>query len=200
MVYPMKLTVRVIVTLAALLFLATAADKPEPADLVSNFYADYIRYPHSGLLSAGELERIRPYLSDHLHGLFAAAIRYQQDWIRRNPDEPARDGRPAVINKPPLVEGGDWFASLYEWPDGVRSLTGDEPEESFEVVSTVRRSRNVWHVRVRYSYATEPTVTWEDVFVVIRQRGRLVIDDVIYAGAPNYRRGRLSGFISGPWK
>ncbi|HKR64635.1 MAG TPA: hypothetical protein VJZ00_12965 [Thermoanaerobaculia bacterium] len=169
---------------AAIVTVALLANSP--ASLVSDFHAQYLRYPHTGLLSAQELERIRPYLSDRLHGLFANAIRYQQDWMRRNP---------SPLLKPPLVEGGEWFESLAEWPD-VRSLTGDEPRESFEVVDTVHRAKNVWHVQVRFAYATEPRVTWVDTFVVNRERGRYVIDDVIYSGAPfYYRDGRLSELL-----
>lgn len=108
-----------------------------------------------------------------------------------NPDDPPR----RVFNKPPCVEGGDYFESLFEWPD-VRSNSGDNPRQDFEVVRKEQQANGSWHVAVRFSYDTSPVVSWTDVVVVVEERGRLAIDDVIYSGVGEFNRsGRLSDVL-----
>lgn len=85
----------------------------------------------------------------------------------------------------------DYFDSLFEWPD-VQSAT-DDPAQTFEVVRTERRAGKTWRVAVRFRYDTRPVVEWIDTVVVVQEKGRFVIDDVLYAGkGPFNRDGRLS--------
>lgn len=167
----------------------------EPAKVVVEFYAAHRADTHSGLLNLEELQARRRFLSRRLYERYAAAIRRQEDWIRRHPDRPSPDGGPPVIHKPPCVEGGDWFDSLFEWPGNVESTT-DDPVLKIEPVRTDSRRPNTWHVAVRFSFDTKPVVEWIDTVVVVREDERFVIDDVIYSGkALFYRSGRLSRML-----
>ncbi|HEX7139564.1 MAG TPA: hypothetical protein VF219_17055 [Vicinamibacterales bacterium] len=161
---------------------------------VARFLTMYLRKTHEGLIDSRELQRIAPYLSRRLRATFANTIKYQQDFIKAHPDETNPNGGPPVIYKPPFVEGGDYFTSLSEWPDGVQGR-GDE-RLRFDVAQSNMNSATA-NVCVHFAYDTRPIVAWNDTYVVINEGNAWVIDDVIYSGAPwYYREGRLSELLS----
>jgi hypothetical protein len=165
--------------------------RSNPEALVQGFYAIHLPSASTGLLRRDELERRRVFLSSRLFEKYSRAIQRQSDWMRANPDDPAK----RIFNKPPCVEGGDYFESLYEWPD-VRSNSGGDPRQSFEIARVDRHTSGAWHVQVKFRYDTTPTVSWTDVVVVVKEPGRVAIDDVIYSGVGNFNRsGRLSEIL-----
>lgn len=181
---------KIVATLAVIIAIAIGgcSTSSNPEALVRGFYAIHLPSASTGLLGRDEIERRRVFLSSRLFEAYSRAIQRQSDWRRANPDDPAK----RVFNKPPCVEGGDYFESLYEWPD-VRSNSDDDPRQSFEVARGKRHASGAWHVQVKFSYDTTPTVSWTDVVVVVKERGRLAIDDVIYSGFGSFNRsGRLS--------
>lgn len=157
---------------------AKAPNTERPGAVVERFYGTYLADRQGGLPSGRQLERLRPFLSDNLNRLIVAALQYQERFIASHPDEPSPTGAPVIYN-PPFVDG-DYFSSLFEGP------------KSFKVVRTEAGSSGSWRVRVQFVY--DPSVAgWQDVIIVIEQRGRYVIDDVLFTGAgPFNPRGRLS--------
>lgn len=135
----------------------------DPAALVQEFYD---RYPHEleGGLPAGEdLEWLSAYISDRLYQQFRSTLEYQQDWIRRNPDDPP------YILKPPFADGVD-FTGV---PDAI---------DSFVVVGAEPQTPGTWHVRIHF--CIDPKAPGWDVLVVVQERrSRYVIDDVIFLPA-----------------
>ena len=113
-----------------------------------------------------------------MNRLIVEALQYQELYIASHPDEPSTAG-PPVIYKPPFVDG-DYFSSLFEGP------------KSFKVGQTFAGGNRSWRVHVHFSY--DPSLTgWEDVIIVTEQRGRYVIDDILYSGVgPFNPSGRLS--------
>jgi hypothetical protein len=149
-----------------------------PSTVVEQFYSTYLSDRRGGLPSGRQLERLRPFLSDNLNRFIVAALQYQERFIASHPDEPQRTG-PPVIYKPPFVDG-DYFSSMFEGP------------KSFEVARTEPGPNGSWRVHVHFWY-DRSLPGWEDVIVVTDQRGRYVIDDVLFSGAgPFNPSGRLS--------
>ena len=129
-----------------------------PSEVVGNFYAARIASGATGAPTPETLARLRPYLSDTLAALLAAArARHDADFARA-PDE-----------KPSFTEG-DLFSSLFEGPSEVNALADT-------VVGTAHRVT----ARLRYSGATPP-VEWSDTVILVPEHGRLVIDDLRYGG------------------
>lgn len=160
-----------------------SAKRPSPttkaAECVRQFYSTYIANKPAGLPSGSDLERLRPFLSTRLHGLIVAALQYQESWIAQHPPIPSPDGGPPIIDKPPFVDG-DYFSSLFEGP------------RRFKVVRTVSGPVATWKVTVHFWYEPHDP-GWEDTVVVVEERGRYVIDDVLFAGAGDFNpSGRLS--------
>jgi hypothetical protein len=170
--------VGVAIVIALLVACAKAPTAHRPSTVVERFYATYLAGRQGGLPSGRELERLEPFLSDNLNRLIIAALQYRARYIASHLDEPSPAG-PPVIYKPPFIDG-DYFSSLFEGP------------KSFKVGHAVAGGNGVWRVPVHFAY--DPSVTgWEDVIIVIEQRGEYVIDDVLYGGAgPFNRSGRLS--------
>jgi hypothetical protein len=157
---------------------ARAARTESPGTVVERFYAMYLTDRQGGLPSGGQLERLRPFLSDNLHQSIVAALQYQQRYIASHPDRPSPAG-PPVVFKPPFVDG-DYFSSLFEGP------------KSFKVVGAVAAPSGSWKVQVHFW--DDPSLAgWEDAVIVTEQRGRYVIDDVLLTGAGSFNpSGRLS--------
>ncbi len=157
---------------------ATAPRPPAASAVVERFYDVYLSDRQGGLPSGRQLERLRPFLSDNLNRSIVAALEYQERYIASHPPRPSENG-PPVIDKPPFVDG-DYFSSLFEGP------------KSFRVVRVAAGPSGSWQVYVHFWYDAS-LAGWEDVVIVTEQRGRLVIDDVLFAGAgPFNGGGRLS--------
>ena len=97
-------TGRLRAALFVLLITAAGAAAPSPATAVRNFYTTYLKHRSGGLPDGRELERLRPMVSARLYDSIVAALRYQDSYKKKNPDD-----------KPPFVDG-DYFSSLFEGP------------------------------------------------------------------------------------
>jgi hypothetical protein len=118
-------------------------------------------------------------LSDNLNRLINEALAYQKSFIALHPDEPSSSGGPAVIYKPPFIDG-DYFSSLFEGP------------KSFKVIKTEAGANDSFSVHVQFIY-DQSIAGWEDTIIVIKQRSVYVIDDILYSGAGDFNpKGRLS--------
>ena len=156
---------RSFVFLIALLVASSALAAATPQSAVTRFYTVYIKNRPPGLPSGAALEKLRPFLSDRLYRSITAALEHQRAFAKQHPDE-----------KPPFADG-DYFSSNFEGPASVEILRSS-------------RDKDRWNVRVRFRYES---VTWEDLIVVMKERGRYVIDDVVYGGAGDFNPpGRLS--------
>jgi hypothetical protein len=168
--------------LGTLLAIAPARAADGPATTVERFYATYIPNRHGGLPSGAELERLQPFLSQRLHRLIVDAWASNESWAKRHPDEPSEAGEPPVIYKPPFVDG-DYFSSVFEGP------------KTFKVERAVGNDARGWKVHVQFWHDADEK-GWKDVVVVRKERGRYVIDDVLFSGAgPFNPEGRLSEIL-----
>jgi hypothetical protein len=149
-----------------------------PNTVVEQFYTTYLAHGIGGLPAGDELEQLKPFLSDNLNRLIADALKYQERFIASHPDEQMPNA-PPIKYKPPFVDG-DYFSSLFEGP------------RSFKVARTAAEPNGSWQVYVHFWY--DPSLEgWEDVIIVAKQRGRYVIDDVLFSGAGEFNpSGRLS--------
>jgi hypothetical protein len=178
-------------TTLLLVTLAASAIKPStsartPAAAVRAFYEWRMPQGQSGLPNRAELEQLRPFISRRLYRRFERAVTNIEALSRRY-----RKG-----DKLPCGEGGDWFDSLAEWPN-VRANGPGAPTEHFQVSTEVLLHTRTWKVPVRFWFDTTPRVEWSDTVIVIREDGKLVIDDVIYSGVGLYNRsGTLSRFMA----
>jgi hypothetical protein len=178
--FPMKGSITLF--LVAIVFVASCAHRAphydNPSAFVEAFYRDYPRHLLGGLPQGGELRWIRPRVSDRLYDTFMATLQYQREWIARHPDEPSPDGGPPVRYKPPFAEGVPFDGS----PDG---------HTSFKVVNATQIAPDTWHVRIHF--LLDPSLAgWEHTVVVKSERGRYVLDDVLYEDPP----ARLSGILA----
>ena len=157
---------------------ARAAPTESASSVVERFYTTYLTDRQGGLPSGGQLKRLRPFLSDNLNRSISAALQHQERFIASHPSIPSPTGPPAVF-KPPFVDG-DYFSSNFEGP------------KSFKIVRAVAAASGSWEVSVHFWY--DPSLAgWEDVVIVIEQRARYVIDDVLLSGGgPFSPSGRLS--------
>ncbi len=131
---------------------------PASADVVEQFYGILISSGTTGAPTPAALATLAPLLSDTLEALLAGARRRFERDSATTPDE-----------KPAFAEG-DLFSSLFEGPSSA-VVTGDDSGRSARRVT----------VRLEHAGSTPP-LTWSDTVVLIRERDRYVIDDVIYGG------------------
>lgn len=155
------MAMRLIAGLTAVVLAATLTGCPSPGrpqDAVAGLYRTLGTVHVRGAPSDAQLESIAPYLSEELREGLRAARRLQESERARSPGE-----------KPPFTDG-DLFSSLFEGPS------------RFEIVGdTASEGRH--HVVVRFTYdGASPTVSWEDVAVVEKERGHWVVSDVRYGG------------------
>ena len=156
--------------LLLLLSACATTTAPAPQSVVSDFYEAYVALHPPGLPDGAALERLRPFLSEQLQQLIAAALQQRDAFEKAHPDE-----------KPPFVDG-DQFSSLFEGP------------KSFAIARTDALSDDTWSVHVQF---TNDEAHWEDVVVVKKERGRYVIDDVLYSGIGEFNPpGKLSERLS----
>lgn len=181
---------RLTLALSALMFVAIGTGTVgncspviTPQDTVEQFYTKYIEVHKSGgLPTQQELATMRTFLSKRLYALLSDALKYQAEWTKSHPDEPATGGAPPVRYKPPFVDG-EYFASNFE---GVRR---------FSIITTTPLNDDRWHVVVHFWYEAG-SQGWEDSVVVIREDGRYIIDDVILSGrGPFNSSGRLTDLL-----
>jgi uncharacterized Ntn-hydrolase superfamily protein len=148
-----------------------AGERKGPDAAVRRFYDSYLEHKPPGLPAGSDLERLRPLLSSGLAKKIDAALAHQREFIAKHPDE-----------KPPFVDG-DHFSSVFEGPT------------AFEIGATEALGTNVWKVVVRFPGEADASSAsaWQDAVVVVDEKGRFLIDDVIYGGAGEFNPpGKLS--------
>jgi len=158
--------------------LASCRPAEPPEKVVEAFYGEQFIAPISGAPDSAELARLRPYISDSLAILLAAAAAQREADIARAPNE-----RPAWVD-------GDIFASLFEGPAAFSLNAGIADGKGFKVP-----------VAFQYRPAFLPATSeqhWADTAVVVVQRGKWVVSDVIYGGTWDFaQKGTLVGALQG---
>jgi hypothetical protein len=153
-----------------------------PVSLVRRFYGIDRHWISTSLPTADDVKRHPGLFSTRLVDLFQGARRYQERAIAQNPDRPSEDGYPPIILKPPFVDG-----DIFSGPqDGARPFTVLD-----EVVGTGQGL--LVKVCSEPEYNMSP---WEVSVVVIRERGRYVIDDVLYDEADGSSSDSLASYLS----
>ncbi len=152
---------------------------PPPSPVVVAFYSLRIASRTTGAPTTAELTRLKPFVSDTLSALLAAAGALRDREARRAPNE-----------KPPFAEG-DLYSSLFEGPTSFVVLR--------DSVST-RAGKSV----VQFTHVSNgERFTWTDT-VKLGRKGRFdVIDDVLYGGAGDFNnhgtlRGTLESALRAP--
>jgi hypothetical protein len=174
---------RLIISLIIILMFFNGCSKTHstslPDSVVEHFYKTYLPKWTGGLPYGRDLEELRPFLSDNLYRLINEALEYQKRFIALHPEELSSSGGPAIIYKPPFIDG-DYFSSSFEGP------------KSFKILKTEKAPNGSYLVHVLFVY-DQSVAGWEDVIIVIKERGVYVIDDVIYSGAGDFNpKGRLT--------
>jgi hypothetical protein len=162
--------------LSMFLIQATAST---PQAFVTEFYTVYIREHSSGLFLQGRARRaVYPLLSARLRTLLDDAAACQKDWQRQQPK--------GSTDKPPFVECC-LFSSM---PDGMAT--------SFALGPTKVLAGSRYEVAVAFvRKETRDLIKWRDAVIVIKERGRFVVDDVVYDVETGPPEGRLSDSFDG---
>lgn len=137
-----------------------APEAPAVEKVVEDFYADHFTAPYYGVPDSARLAKIRPFLTDSLARLLAAADSMRSADIARAPDE-----------KPRWVDG-DIFTSLVEGPS------------SFYIGPATREGGEV-KVPMHFEHrgpADTAAVTWVDTAIVAEEHGRPVVADIRFGG------------------
>lgn len=142
---------------------------------VRDFYSVYAKLSPGGLPRGRDLAALRPFMSTRLYRLIVAAVRYDTEYARRHPDE-----------KPPFVDG-DFFSSNFE---GATRFT----------IGAAKKQRSAFRVSILFEYADprapDKPHRWDDAVIVVKERGRFVVDDVEFLGDWQFgNRGRLSRIL-----
>lgn len=144
-----------------------SADDDEARRAAQAFYAQYRQLGFTGLPDARQQRRLAAHLSPALARALAAARTEQQRCARLYPDD-----------KPPWIEG-DLFTSTFEGHHAVQA-------------AEVRGQAAQREVLLSFTHEDRgQTVRWQDVALMVRHRGRWVLDDVRYQGG--FEFGNPSG-------
>jgi hypothetical protein len=157
-----------------LLPLLLACRPPAPAEppekVVEGLYGSLFVASIAGAPDSAGMARIRPFLSDTLAALLVAADAERTADLARAPNE-----------KPSWAEG-NIFVSLFEGPTAFYLQPGIPDGRGFKV-PVVGQYQPVGD--------TARTV-WTDTAVVVAERGKWVVTDVIYGGKWDFApKGRL---------
>lgn len=129
------------------------------------FYRTYIKLKIRGLPSESELKTLSPMLSPDLKRLFENAARIKAKYIQEHPDD-----------KPPWHDG-DLFTSLFEGA------------QSFKVGTPLLRG-NRSEILIQLSFSGDGSTTrWSDTLVLIRNKNRWVVWDVLFKGEWAFKQG-----------
>ena len=160
-----------------LLFLASQSVASEPTQelnrAVAGFYNAYMKMRVMGIPQEKELANLRPYVSTSLYNRLREANQAEQRYQKANP------------HVPPLVEG-DLFSSLFEGANAFRALSC-EPNTPASFC---------W---IEFTYVDprdKSSFRWKDKAYVVREGGRLVVDDIEYLGDWQFmHKGRLKDVL-----
>jgi hypothetical protein len=167
----------IIITLFLALSCAAAVpSETDPATLAFKFYSSYQDIGPCGIPQPADLQKLEPLFTTRLRSLLHEARRYQSAYAKRHPED-----------KPPFVDG-DLFTSNFE---GFKT---------FSVGVVKQQAGGAYRVEVTLSYweVNDPKaiVKWTDAIIVVREQGRLLIDDFEFLGTwPFAQKGRLSDLL-----
>jgi hypothetical protein len=153
----------------------------QPDALVRSLYAEVVTRHPLGVPSGADWKTFAPYLSKALLHRIDVNLACQEDWSRQNPDP---------NSKPPFLEDGLFTG-------------GNERAEprSFHIERTESEKDGSIRVYLRLALGSTPadTETWHIAVIVLRENGRLVVDNVIYLKDEKDESGvdyRLSEYLS----
>ena len=133
----------------------------EPVALARSLYQQVVARPPEGMLSGADWKIFAPYLSKTLMHRIDLNIACEKDWYRQYPDPDL---------KPPVLEMG-----LFS---GANEKT--EPR-TFHIERTESEKDGSLHVYVRLTWGLpEKPFIWHVAAILVRENGRLVVDDVIF--------------------
>ncbi|OGU27010.1 MAG: hypothetical protein A2057_01165 [Ignavibacteria bacterium GWA2_35_9] len=162
--------------LTVLFFLLQCSEPELPGEVVKNFYSTYLTTTASGLPGEKDLQILKPFFTSKLGSLLVNALREQNDFINKFPDE-----------KPPLIEG-DLFSSLFEGPTNFKIADTKINDESATVF-----------VEFAYpdSLSDEKVFKWQDAVHLILEGKKWKISDIEYLGKWDFAlRGRLTEILN----
>jgi hypothetical protein len=135
----------------------------QPVALVRSLYQEVVARPPVGMLSGADWKIFAPYLSKTLMHRIDLNIACGEDWHRQYPDPDL---------KPPVLEMG-----LFSGND-----EKTEPR-TFHIERTESETDGSFHIYVRLTHGTPNTSSWwvwHVAAILVRENGRLVVDDVIF--------------------
>src|SRR5215468_6999372 len=150
---------------------AMAAAAADVERAVGAFYNVYLKLGAGGVPSRAQQAPLAPLISPALASLLRDARRAEETHLRRTKNQ-----------EPPLVEG-DLFTSLFEGAHAytIASCTPAAATAECAVTLTYVDPRNA------------SKYTWTDRVLLVRARGRWVVNDIVFGGAWDFaRKGRLT--------
>jgi hypothetical protein len=155
---------------------SSVSSGPDPGAVVVNFYSLYRNIDSGGIPQPADLQKLEPMFTTRLRSLLDEARQYQAAYARTHP-----------MDKPPFIDG-DLFSSNFE---GFKTSS---------LGAVKRLSGDTYRVEVHLSYwdpsDTKTVVKWTDAVRVVREQGKLLIDDFEFlADWPFAQKGRLSDIL-----
>jgi hypothetical protein len=134
----------------------------QPVALVRSLYQQVVARPPVGMLSGADWNIFAPYLSKTLLHRIDLNIACEGDWHRQYPDPDL---------KPPVLEMGLFSGNDERTEPRTFHIerTESETDGSFRI-----------HVRLTRAYRHDRPSIWYVAAILVRENGRLVVDDVIY--------------------
>jgi hypothetical protein len=137
--------------------------------LAQKFYREVVARHPTGLPSGADRSVFTPYLSKRLLERIDLAKACADDWVRQ--DRKRMSMKDQVPEKAPF---GWAEAGVFSGPD-----ERTEPDAFFIERAESEQDGSI-RVYVRLTLSSPPPETWGVAAVLVRERGRLVVDDVIY--------------------
>jgi len=144
-----------------MLFLSLLLAIATPQNLANRFCTAYLKQHEYGLLEGRDRRVMAPFLSARLLRQLDDARACQRDWYRQQPK--------GSTDKPPFVD----CCLFSSTPDGMPT--------SYSIGETERLADGRYKIVVNYRRKTKTDdIRWRDALIVKKERGRYVVDDVIY--------------------
>lgn len=170
--------------LQVMLMFFLAAGSATPRAAVERFATAYLKTEANGVLEGKARKQLAPMLSRRLLARLDEVRACQQDWIRQQPKD--------TTDKPPFVD----CCVFSSTPDGMPA--------SFKVSDAQALPDGRFKVVVHYAMKASPqeTIRWDDTYVVKKEGGRFVIDDLLYedgaAMSASFTNCRGAKWVDGP--
>ena len=150
---------------------AMAAAAADVERVAHAFYKVYLKLGVGGVPSRAQQAQFAPLISTSLASLLRAARRAEEAHLRRTKNQ-----------EPPLIEG-DLFTSLFEGAHAY-TIAGCTPAAATAECA----------VTLTYADPRDASkYTWTDRILLVRTRGRWVVNDIVFGGGWDFaRKGRLT--------